>query len=193
MKMYISGFSECDKHKDAIEALKAKLCDLGFEAVIETGNHLVDVLALIQADVAYFIDGWFNVARYRSDFDICIIEDKPIIFQKPLPIYDDYKKTINLQNTLHEVTGVSFNKIRSPSRKQELFYARTLFAWYCHNVIGMALSSIGQLINRDHSTICCCLKKYDELMEAKNEPDFRINQQRLMEMMNRPMLRCENK
>ena len=57
MKMYISGFSECNKHKDAIEALKAKLCDLGFEAVIETGNHLIDVLALIQADVAYFIDG----------------------------------------------------------------------------------------------------------------------------------------
>ena len=44
---------------------------------------------------------------------------------------------------------------------------------------------IGQLINRDHSTVCCCLKKYHELMDAKNEPDFSMNQQRLVEMMNR--------
>lgn len=193
MKMYISGFSECDKHKDAIETLKAKLCDLGFEAIVETGNHLVDVLALVQADVAYFIDGWFEISRCRMDFAICVTCDKTIILQNPLPMYDNYRKTLNLQNTLHEVTGVSFDKIRSPSRKQELFYARTLFAWYCHNVMGMTLSSIGRLINRDHSSICCCLKKYEELMEAKNEPDFRMYKQRLMEMMNRPMLRCENK
>ena len=151
---------------DAIEALKAKLCDLGFEAIVETGNHLVDVLALVQADVAYFIDGWFEISRCRMDFAICVASDKTIILQNPLPMYDNYRKTLNLQNTLQEVTGVSFDKIRSPSRKQELFYARTLFAWYCHNVMGMTLSSIGQLINRDHSTICCCLKKYDELMEA---------------------------
>lgn len=185
MKMYISGFNECDKHKDAIEALKAKLCDLGFEAVIETGNHLVDFLALVQADVAYFIDGWFEIRRCRMDFAICVDSDKNIIIQKPLPMYDDYRKTINLQKVLYEITGVSFDEIRSPSRKQELFYARTLFAWYCHNVLKMKLSSIGQLINRDHSTVCCCLKKYHELMDAKNEPDFSMNQQRLVEMMNR--------
>lgn len=185
MKMYVSGFGECDKHPNAMEALKTKLYDLGFEVAMETGNHLVDVLSLIQADVAYFIDGWFKIPKYRIDFNICVDSDKTIIFQKQSPMYDDYRKTIHLQKVLHEITGVSFDGIRSPSRKQELFYARTLFAWYCHNVLKMTLSSIGQLINRDHSTICCCLKKYDELMEAKNEPDFRINQQRLMEMMNR--------
>lgn len=184
MKIFITGFKDCGKDIDAIEVLKTKISELGLDVNVQVDDVFAHCSSLLDADIVYFVDGWFKYSKCRIDFNICVNSNKTILFQKALPIYDDYRKTINLQGILHEITGVTFDDIRSSNRKQDFFFARTLFVWYCFKHLKLRLTRIAQIINRDHSTIYNYMKKYDELMDAGNVPEFKKQQSLLMDKMN---------
>lgn len=60
-------------------------------------------------------------------------------------------------------------EINTQSRKREKVYARFVVCRYLRNY-GWPLSKIGQVINRDHSTVLWALKQFELL---KNEMDFK--------------------
>ena len=188
-KLFISGFNDCEKHKDVIEVVKEKLCVMGFDVGVQSNDALVHCTSLLEADIVYFIDGWFESAKCRKDFNLCANLNKNILFQKPMPYYNDYRKTIKLQHVLHEVTGVSFDDITSSSRKQNIFYARTLFVWYCFIKLKLRFTTIAKIINRDDSTMNHYLETYDNFKSDK-EHDIARFQQMLMEKMDTALLGC---
>lgn len=183
MKIFISGFNDCDKYKNAIEKLKARLGELGFEVGVQSNDVVAHCTSLIDADIVYFIDGWFESSKCRIDFNICAKLNKPVAFQKPSPLYDEYRKTIKLQCALHEITGVTFEGIRSQNRKQELYFARVLFVWYCFTKLKLRTTTIAKIMNRGHSTMNNCLATYDKFIED-SEHEISINSKRLMAIMN---------
>lgn len=189
MKIFISGLNDCEKYKDAIKVVKGKLCEMGFDVCMQSNDALVHYTSLLESDIVYFIDGWFESSKCRTDFNICAELNKGILFQKPLPFYDDYRKTIKLQHVLHEVTGVSFDDIISPSRKQDIFFARTLFVWYCFTKLKLRLTKIARIIKRDNSTMNHYLKTFDNFM---NDPqsDIAWFQQIVLNKMNPSLPGC---
>lgn len=183
MKIFISGLNDCKKHIDAIGVVKEKLCSMGFGVSMQSNDALVHCTSLLEADIAYFIDGWFESPKCRKDFNICADLNKDILFQKPLPYYEDYRKTIKLQHVLHEVTGVSFDDIISPSRKQDVFIARTLFVWYCFTKLKLRFIRIAKIIKRDNSTMNHYLETFDKLI-TNQEAVFAHYHQMMMDKMN---------
>ena len=183
MKIFISGLNDCKKHIDAIGVVKEKLCSMGFGVSMQSNDALVHCTSLLEADIAYFIDGWFESLKCRKDFNICADLNKDILFQKPLPYYEDYRKTIKLQHVLHEVTGVSFDDIISPSRKQDVFIARTLFVWYCFTKLKLRFIRIAKIIKRDNSTMNHYLETFDKLI-TNQEAVFAHYHQMMMDKMN---------
>lgn len=61
---------------------------------------------------------------------------------------------------------LSYDALMSPSRKRDLVLARVIISFELRER-GLTLSSIGRLINRDHSDICHLLKLRDGLVKNK--------------------------
>ena len=190
MKIFISGADPTNEiYQSAIDNLRIRLTEFGFDVNIESKNLISNYQDILQSKCAYFIDGWFESSKCRKDFNICAELNKGILFQKPLPFYDDYRKTIKLQHVLHEVTGVSFDDIISPSRKQDIFFARTLFVWYCFTKLKLRFTKIARIIKRDDSTMNHYLETFDNFM---NDPqsDIARFQQIVLNKMNPSLPGC---
>lgn len=56
----------------------------------------------------------------------------------------------------------------SRSRKNRLTDARSICCWYMRE-LGMKLSDIGSVLDRDHSTVIYNLKKFEDLNETDKE------------------------
>ena len=189
MKIFMTGLNNCEKYNDVIYVVRKKLLAMGLDVCMQSNDSLVHCISLLEADIVYFIDGWFESPICRKDFDICVELNKGILFQKQLPFYEDYAKTIKLQHVLHEVTQISFEDIRSLSKKQDVFIARTLFVWYCFTKLKLRITRIAKIINRDYSTINHYLKTYDKYVD-NSEHDIARFHQMLMDKMNPTVLSC---
>jgi chromosomal replication initiation ATPase DnaA len=56
-------------------------------------------------------------------------------------------------------TGISVDRIKSPSREDEVVKARDRVIWRLWEELGMSTTGIGQVLNRDHSTIVTSLRR----------------------------------
>jgi chromosomal replication initiation ATPase DnaA len=56
--------------------------------------------------------------------------------------------------------GVSLTEIRSPGRSADLLRARQQIAVEARRVAGASLPEIGRVINRDHTTVLHCLRRF---------------------------------
>ena len=74
---------------------------------------------------------------------------------------------MRVENILDKVCSkynVAKEDILGPSRKRELFYIRVIFTKIMRENTDLYLSQIGELINRNYSTLVYYLKIYKDLM-----------------------------
>lgn len=77
----------------------------------------------------------------------------------------------DFQQKVIDVVGVdSYNAITTNTQKNKIVYLRMIFAQFYHS-LGLSLHSIGDKINKSHSTIVYYLKKFD--IECEYNKDFR--------------------
>ncbi len=58
--------------------------------------------------------------------------------------------------------GVAAEDIKSKSRRADIAKARHEFCYRCRHELGMTTHVIGQIINRDFSTVYASIQKYAE-------------------------------
>jgi len=65
---------------------------------------------------------------------------------------------------IKQLVETRFNVIMdTKSRKREIVYARAVYYKLCSEYTSKPLSDIGDILNRDHSTVCYGLKLFDNL------------------------------
>ena len=65
---------------------------------------------------------------------------------------------------IKQLVETRFNVImNTKSRKREIVYARAVYYKLCSEYTNKPLSDIGDILNRDHSTVCYGLKLFDNL------------------------------
>lgn len=65
--------------------------------------------------------------------------------------------------TICNVYGVEEQEVFGCSRKRELYYIRVIIAHIIRDKYGLSHTVIGNLVNRDHSTICYYLSMYNTI------------------------------
>ena len=68
-------------------------------------------------------------------------------------------------------SGFTEKELKSKSRKRDLVYARSSWAFIAHGLFDSTLGKIGEFINRDHSTVH---RYYDEIRDVKEKYQFYI-------------------
>lgn len=71
---------------------------------------------------------------------------------------DAFLKSL-LQN-IETIFGVSEEDIKSKSRKRDAVLGRNAFIYILRYVFGYTVEDIGEIVNRDHSTVCVSCKVY---------------------------------
>lgn len=173
MKIYISGANPSDeKYQSAIDNLQYRLSELGFNVSIETNRLVLSYNNLLQSDYAYFIDGWFDSPNSRKTFETCCNHGIPVLFQKPMPYYADFAKTFALLDAINKITGVSFDELRSSSRKENIYFVRIIYSWICLNHYKIRMVNIARILNRDHSTLAYQIKMFNLLVKSPCNKGF---------------------
>lgn len=62
-------------------------------------------------------------------------------------------KVENIKEIVCKVTDVDFNELISKSRKRNITEARQLFHYFVRRETNLSLTQIGQMTNRDHSSV----------------------------------------
>ncbi len=194
MKIYISGkitglplVDVIAKFEDAEMLLK----DLGLEVVNPTKNglsfneswekHIVrDIENLLECDAIYMLEGWNNSVGAGIEYDIAMRLGKDICFESTILRNQNY--VLQIQNAIHEVTGMSFNEYTTKSRKRDGFFARMIFVYHCRKN-KMRLTNIAKYIRRDHTSMLHMLNKYND--EIKYNSYFRELAQRVESILNK--------
>lgn len=79
----------------------------------------------------------------------------------------------NLRAKWQEMQKV-FGVMDDGSQKQELVFMRYIFYDYAKGLNLYTLSQIGEVLNRDHSSVIHGLKKYSDLVETKDKIFLRL-------------------
>jgi len=67
-------------------------------------------------------------------------------------------------------TGISVDRITSPSREEEVVTVRDRVIWQLWDDLKMTTTGIGRLLNRDHSSISCSLRRTRAAAEISKPP-----------------------
>ena len=194
MKIYISGkisglpFPEV---KVKFQEVQDFLEDLGFDVVNPTKNglteshaweqHIVrDVELLLPCEAIYMFDGWQNSVGACIEYDIAVRTGKEIWFESD--VIRNNSLISNIQQAIHEATGLQFKEYANASRKREKFFARMLFAYHC-NRHKIKHIDIAKHIRHDRTLILYLLKKYVD--ETKYNPAFRELAQSVDNILNK--------
>ena len=81
--------------------------------------------------------------------------------------------------TVCKTWSTSLDDVCGKSRKQEVVYTRMTIAYFLRQYTKLSTTEIGNLINRDHSTIVHYLKAYDS--EFRFNEEFRNFAERIKE------------
>lgn len=73
--------------------------------------------------------------------------------------------------TIKEVTGLSYEKFKSPKRDRYLVRARMLYLYYARTLMEYTLQEIGIVLGRHHTTIMHNIDEYHKLCEE--DPNFK--------------------
>jgi hypothetical protein len=70
--------------------------------------------------------------------------------------------------------GVPIEDIKGMNRYARIRDARHMYLYVAYRITGVSMYGITKLVNRDHSTLCHVVKKYNGFMTA--EEDYNFNQ-----------------
>ena len=123
----------------------------------------------------YLLQGWCNCVQAVTERHLCLAAGKVIFFQsaeEKRNAIDQKKLSIieRVQGAVHEATGLTLDEYRVHSRKEELFFARMIFAQHCSKE-GLTPTEICTVIDRNKSMVYHYLKHYPD--EFKFTPTFR--------------------
>lgn len=82
------------------------------------------------------------------------------------PAIDSIKNIHQLGYLVAQELKLSLNMIRSPSRKFEYSQARFIIMHFAYYKLEMTLKTIGEYLNRDHSTITWGMSQLNDLMDT---------------------------
>ena len=145
--------------KNRLEIIKKKLCD----GQIELSEDVLTYIADIPTTNIRELEGLYNRLLAASIFcnaDLDIDSVKLIL--------NDYVKhsgRITADIILDRVCsffGIECQEIRSSSRTKTLAYPRSLAMYLIRSITGNSEQTIGNILGRDHSTVCITCKKIAE-------------------------------
>lgn len=194
MKIYISGkisglpYDEVQERFNSAEDL---LNEIGFDVVNPLKNgleqerswneHLCkDIEMLLPCDAIYMMDNWVDSTGASIEYDIAMRMKKDVWFESN--VVRNNLVVLQIQNAIHEVTGLKFNEYITKSRKRDGFYARMIFVYHCRQH-KMKLVKIAEYVHRDHSTMLHLLKKYQD--DFTYNPQFRDIATKVNNILNR--------
>ncbi len=136
---------------------------------------------MMECDSIFVLDNWFDCEQSRVKVKIAEEYGFEIIYESDCYI----KSTLieQLKEAIFDIMGLKFEQYITNSRKNDYFYARMIFVNHCKNYEGMNLNKIGNLINRDHSTVMYSLKTYQN--EIKYNQDFRETTRKVNKALNK--------
>ena len=194
MRIYISGKISglpYDEVQERFSGAEDLLTELGFEVANHLKNgldkdtswneHLCkDIEMLLSCDAIYMMDNWVDSTGASIEYDIAIRMGKDIWFESNVVRNNLF--VLQIQNAIHEVTGLKFNEYITKSRKRDGFFARMIFVYHCR-MHKMKLTKIAEYVHRDHSTMLHLLKKYQD--DFKYNPQFREIATRVNNILNK--------
>lgn len=194
MKVYISGqISGLDPVDASARFAEAEelLQGMGFDTVNPWDNglpidapwikHLCrDLEMLNDCNGIYMMDGWRDSRGACIEYDFAIRTGKSVLFASSIIRNQDI--VLRVTSAIQEVTGLRLCDYSVSGRKMDGFFARMMFAHHCR-LEGMELSDIGNLVNRDRSTITQVLNKYSN--DFKHNAFFRGMVERVDEILSR--------
>lgn len=124
---------------------------------------------LLGCNTIFVLDNWFDCDQSRIKMKIAVEYGMEVIYES-----DSYKNASQIEKmkeAIKDVMGFDFEEYTKMCRKNEYFYARMIFINHCKFYENMSLYEIGDLVNRDHSTIMHSIKQYRN--EIKYNVDFR--------------------
>lgn len=139
-------------------------------------NLLKDIELLLNSNTIFVLDNWIDSTQSRIEMKIAKEFGIPIIFESN--VYRNISKIEKMKAAITEVMGLSFEQYTTKSRDQNLFYARMIMINHCRQQEEMSLKDIGQLINRDHTTVMHGIKTF------KNEIKFNVKFRKTVEKIN---------
>ena len=81
--------------------------------------------------------------------------------------YAEYKKQTNYQPRIAEI--VDLEGLRQINRKHYLVHQRYYLMWFLRQNTKMSLTAIGQMFNRDHSTVIHAIKQHNDLVDVDDD------------------------
>lgn len=193
MKIYISGKITgfpIDVVRERFNTAESFLESAGFEVVNPLKNFLAvsepwermarDIELLLPCDAVYMLDGWRHSKGARIEYNIAVETGKYVLFESQVVMRDMYVMLV--RDAIHEATGLLFNDYDNDSRKQDLVFARMLFAHQCRRN-NMRLVDIANYIHRGHSAILHLLNAYED--EYKYNVEFRDIADKVNEILTR--------
>lgn len=173
MKAYISGrISGINQNyaRSRFDEAEQLLLSVGFDATfnpmsqgkLDTWEQYMrrDIMELMKCDVIFMLDMWEMSKGATLEHEIAKQIKMPILYETEhrFALNDEIKKIVA------KSTMVDAKEITSKSRRQDVFYARMLYAVLLRRC-NYTLRNIGAAINREHSTVIYCLKQHDAELE----------------------------
>ena len=190
-KVYISGRTnglppEAVQQKFEIaEAYIKAMGKLPINPIAERGTDKVDLASeiesLLKADSVFILDNWLDCKKSRIILKIAEEYDIPILFESMA-----CKSVIveKLKDAILHVMGFKFQEIIIKSRKKDLFFARMIIINHCFTNEKMNFVEIGEIINRDHTTVLHGIKTY------RNEMKYNSSFRELVSKVNIVLTKC---
>ena len=171
MKLYLSG--PITGNPNAVEqfaAAERRYASLG-EVInplkgssIHTPWHEAmrrDIVLLMQCDAIVMLRGW-HASRGA-------VLERHIASQLGMQlIYDSYQPDFIgiLTAAIYDITGISYNQLKSKSRQRDIVDARHIFFKLLRDYTSWSTPLIGSLLDRDHCTVLHALNKCESLIRV---------------------------
>jgi hypothetical protein len=133
-------------------------------------QHLIkDIQMLLNSNTIFVLDNWIDSKQSRIEIKIAEEYGIPIMFESNA--CKNIGKIEKLKDAITHVMGLKFDDLITKSRTKETFFARMIIINYCRETEKMSLYEIGQIVNRDHTTVMHGIKTYRN--EIKYNSGFR--------------------
>lgn len=143
-------------------------------------EHLLkDIELLLSSDTIFILENWSDSKQSRIEIKIAEEYGMQIMFESS--VYKSVGKIEKLKTAIFEVMGLKFEDFTKMSRKKEFFYARMIFINHCRFYENMNLHKIGELVNRDHTTVMHGIKTY------KNDIKYNTEFREIMDQINKKL------
>lgn len=109
----------------------------------------------------YCRNNHIHIKQYIKDLIIRDLKKRQIIVDEKEPVDSIYSPELDkLLILVSDITSVTYEQIRSKSRKFDITFARHIFVFYATLITHIPRKLLGQYLNRDHATIIHSLRWY---------------------------------